>query len=733
MSSKKNKNKSNNGAKKTTFSDPKVQGSEKSMSQETAQTPTQTPQQEELNSPVPASEDPAQSATQTPQREEPKSAKKAKMSFVEKIFRGFGYVKEPLYRSKVDANYVLKRELDNLNEKVKADYVLKKDYIHKDDVQKSISEMIAKLTENLDMGEDFTSLSLEDKLARIRERVMELNATVESSTVKVEEPHEDVHSDVSSEQGNELDNLEEQKIEPETTQNELEDNAKLKDEVADLKQKLADAKALAGEKSAKIEELNGQLDAAKTETNDINNKLANAERRASSAETKIQSAEDKARAAEQAAQEAKAAVQVAEQAVLEAKADAETARNELENSEVGKLKETISDLNNQLEESNHNLEVANAAAERTLEEAKAAANQVLEKANAKISDLEGDIDAKAAEIEEKNCLIEAKTKEIEAANKLNGKLRGQLKDNEAEIAQLKIQGETDRKEIENKTTKLNEAIDSISKQRDEISEKELTITNLQQERDDKIAEIETLNGYIRTLEGEKQKLNDEKAAAEEATRVKADFIKSERDNYAAKVMKIVDELCTMTKGDFIVSCDDESERQCKTLAEKVWRPLIDLKDELAEADKPEFGTVDMLVEAWYKVIKAHLDEPSELTRIAQWYAYSLVPFMGDSERTEGIRINRSKMKSIYVLAGELLSMVGIRFDLPSLYVENLEDASDYENVTGQRQLNIEYMCPTARNHKEKIDLSDTESIIIDVVEVGYVDNKGNKKSSQVII
>lgn len=637
-------------------------------------------------------EESAKTATQTPQQEKPKSVKKAKLSFVEKIFKGLGYVKESKFeeryilRLEVEKNYVLKSEVDQ-------------SYIYLENIQKDylsnsiISTLIGKLIDILDMGEDFAYLSLEDKFARIQQRVRGLKATVETST----------------ELRNELDNLKKQKEDIENVKKNLEyDNANLKAYLVALEKDLADANARAERYFEKLIELNDQLKAAKSETDEIKKKRAEAEERANLAESKIKYAEDKAIAAEQAAQKAEA--------------DAQAAREELANSEVGKLKDIICDLTSQIEKSKRNHDDAQAAADRALEVA-----------NAKVSTLESIIEKKTSEIGGKDQQIATMTKEVEEARKLEVQLNTQVQNMESKIEQLKKQSEIDRTEIESKTTELAKAADSIKKQMEEISEKESTITNLEKERVDKSTEISMLNDDLRALEGEKLKLTEEKEAANAATKVKADFIKSERDHYAAKMMKIVNELCTVAKEDFIVSCDEKFDRQCKTLAEKVWRPLIDLKDELVVADKPEADTMNKLEKAWYEVIKAHLDEPSELTRIAQWYAYSLVPFMCDSERSEGIRVNRSKMKKIYALASELLSMVGIRFNLPILYVENLEDGSDYENVTGQRQLNIEYMCPTARNHKEKIDISDTESIIIDVVEVGYVDNKGNKKNSQIII
>lgn len=682
----------------------------------------------------------AKEATLAPQQEKPKRAKKPKMSLMEKILNGMGYVKAPKFEDRyisrqeidkgyisreevakdylpnseverlyisfdnVQSLYVLKSEVDQLyisSENVKNDYVL----------NSTIYTLIDKLKDILEMGEDFANLSLEDKFAHIQQRIEELKTTVENSSVKILDSiaDESDNSDVFSELRKGLDSLGKQKKEIQIEKNRLEeDNAKLKAALVALKKKGMTQLLLKIEFEGKLKELNDKLEAAQSETIEINKEKNKAEERATRAESKIKDAEDKACAAEQAVQEAKA--------------DAQSAREELANSEVGKLNDTISKLTTQLEES-----------KRNYDDAQAEAAHALEDANAKISTLESTIEKKTSEIGDKDQQIATKAKEIEEAKKLELLLNTQVQNMESEIEQLKKQGEIDRTEIESKTTELAKANDSIKKQHEEITEKESTITSLEKECADKSAEISMLNDGISTLEGEKLKLTKEKEVADAATKVKADFIKSERDNFAAKMMKIVDELCEVAKADFIVSCDEESERQCKTLAEKVWRPLIDLKEELIEADKVEADTMDKLEEAWHKVIKSHLDEPSELTRIAQWYAYSLVPFMGDAERCEGIRVNRPKMKAIYALASELLSMVGMRFDLPILYVENLEDDSDYDNVTGQRQLNIEYMCPTARNHKEKIDISDTESVIIDVVEVGYADNKGNKKNSQIII
>lgn len=301
--------------------------------------------------------------------------------------------------------------------------------------------------------------------------------------------------------------------------------------------------------------------------------------------------------------------------------------------------------------------------------------------------------------------------------------------NDAEIALESVKAQIDA-ELKDAKEKLVEANKEIK-----IKEGELTakIIQLNTTNDELHGQISVLNNRIAGLEQDKVNLTSAKDAAERLTREKINFIYGERDTFAKSMITLAESLSATSSKDFLGCCDEAFESNRVSLQEKVSKPIRAFVRELAEIDPRDYASQKALEETYHAVVKENLNSTSGLTRIAQWYAYSCVPFMVDEDRSDGLFVRYDEIKNMYSLATKLLGMVGVEYRLPILFVERMPEDNTYDDVTGQRQLNIEYMCPTARSHKEHIDCINNSSVIIDVVEVGYRDNRGNNKNPQVII
>lgn len=339
---------------------------------------------------------------------------------------------------------------------------------------------------------------------------------------------------------------------------------------------------------------------------------------------------------------------------------------------------------------------------------------------------EGDKAETERQLETARQTIDDQQQELNTERTNSKELRKTVTEREKTIELLKSQTEKDADEIKRQKEELDNRQNIINEKGDEINQLKEDKAALQSAK-------ENLEQTVSGLEIDKASLTEVNQIAKRELSEKAEFILSERDEFAKTMMSLAKALSDASGKDFLGCCDDAFENNRVSLQEKVAKPMRAFEREMADIDPEKYSSRDELADAYYALVKAQFDEASGLTRIAQWYAYSQVAFMADEDRSDGLFIRQQEINDIYDLAVKLMGNVGIAFSLPALYAERFPENGKYDDVTGQRQLNIEYMCPTARNHKENIDSTDTSQVIIDVVEVGYTDSKGNRKKSQVII
>ena len=379
-------------------------------------------------------------------------------------------------------------------------------------------------------------------------------------------------------------------------------------------------------------------------------------------------------------------------------------REELEASEVGQLTETIKAKDK---------EITGLNADKTAaEEAK--------------KQIEADKNLVDQQLEEVRRTLQTRDGELNAERETTKGLRLRVKAHETEIEALTNQNSEFAKTIESQNAELEARQTTINEKEEEIGRLNSDNVSLR-------GEITTLNEKVRGLEQDKATLTTDNETVKHQLGEKTDFIRAERDGFAQEMMSLAKSLSEAAAKDFLGCCDDAFEDNRISLQEKVLKSIRALEREMKEVDPDGYASRDELAAAYHSLIKSQFDQASGLTRIAQWYAYSQVAFMVDKDRSDGLFIRQREIRDIYGQAVKLMGNVGMEYCLPALYAERLSEDSPYDDVTGRRQLNIEYMCPTARSHKENIDCIDSSQVIIDVVEVGFTDSKGNNKKSQVII
>ena len=384
---------------------------------------------------------------------------------------------------------------------------------------------------------------------------------------------------------------------------------------------------------------------------------------------------------------------------------------ELESSDVATLSKTIEEKNGEI---------------KRLDEEKRDIEEQLSTEKRERSAVASELDSTNKLLNEAKDEIVEKKKELKKEKRKLKQYEIIISEKDRTIEELNIQNEKDK-------NKIQEQEEEITSKQQTIVEKTNAINQLNSDKDNLNSQISILTGTIGSLENEKKSLTSAKDKAERQTLDKVEFINAERDDYAKSIMKLAESLGKASSEDFLGCCDEAFENNRISLQEKVAKPIRSLVRELGEIAPGKYASQKALEDAYYPLIKENLDSASGLTRIAQWYAYSRIPFMVDDNRSDGLYVRQTEIRTMYSLATRLLGMVGMEYRIPILFVERMPEDDVYEDVTGKRQLNIEYMCPTARSHKESIDCIDNSSVIIDVVEVGYCDNRGNNKNPQVII
>lgn len=161
-------------------------------------------------------------------------------------------------------------------------------------------------------------------------------------------------------------------------------------------------------------------------------------------------------------------------------------------------------------------------------------------------------------------------------------------------------------------------------------------------------------------------------------------------------------------------------------AEQLLGKVQELKSEDEVKPKEMFKRVQNLLSSEIN------DASGFINLIAQYYAYSRLPFMSDQNAEYGLQFNRAGIKKIYEAVVHMLAGFNITLQIPTLYAEYDKDW-EYENVTGKAQKGLDFLIPDAANHVNSVDNSSKEGLILDFSEVGYAIDGHVEKQTKIIL
>lgn len=148
----------------------------------------------------------------------------------------------------------------------------------------------------------------------------------------------------------------------------------------------------------------------------------------------------------------------------------------------------------------------------------------------------------------------------------------------------------------------------------------------------------------------------------------------------------------------------------------------------------QFDSLTNLRKTLKDLLREELKDPSGLfNKIGRYVAYAHLSFMIEG-REEGMKLVPSRVTSIYNKAINILIPLGFQLIIPQLFVETLSDG-DYEDVTGQEGAVSELasMCPLLNEHKERIDRKQRMQVIVDISQIGFIEDGIVVEKTKVLI
>lgn len=368
----------------------------------------------------------------------------------------------------------------------------------------------------------------------------------------------------------------------------------------------------------------------------------------------------------------------------------------LANSEVGQLLQSIDDLENKIKQKDSEIETLNQ------------------------KDSEN-----ALKLEEQEKTAKKKDGEI---NDLKGKLSQSEKDKDElniQLSNTKEDLKIRTKEIEKLSKQLTETDSALKKAKSdlEIAEGDLNAS---------LKEIETLSENNKKLENEKFQLSEDKKAEIEEKHKLSSILKDDISSLLTTYKNAADNLIKSLDSVFLKECNEDEEIDTvESMCAKICDGAKYVASEIEDLKEEQFNSTVDLKKAYKEIIADNI-ESSSFTEIARWWAYSRLPFVLDTSREDGRSVELSVIEDAYAALEQLLALAGYRYQLPILFVQNLNEG-EFENLTGREQLNLGYQVPNATSHVEKIDRDDCKNVILDIVKLGYYEGNQLVKKTSVIV
>lgn len=375
----------------------------------------------------------------------------------------------------------------------------------------------------------------------------------------------------------------------------------------------------------------------------------------------------------------------------------------------------------------------------------------LEESNRQIGIITAEHDSDKKMIEEKEATIIQKVAQITAYNEQIENIKKEkenvIKQKDSDIDELKLAHQS---ELELRNSQLKQKQEKHAKEieklkvdnKDAISklneEHEKAVNNLKADftaqeilLNDKCqativqlncqyqSEQEQLNRTLVNSKTEIEQLKD--TLAQEAGYVKVTAL-----DYVHRLVTIIHE------GGYVKACSsdytDSAEEKIYSLTEDV-----DLLEKAIEKIQDE-ATPSAQQKTITELLIGQLEKRSGvINRILQYYCFSNMPFMIDSERTRGLCFDRRLIKCIYDLTLKLLGLCGITPQIPALFAENFNEGPFEEDATFN---DVETFCPgSIKNHISHVERNQRglDNLLIGVTQIGYTLRDGTVTKGKVII
>jgi len=268
--------------------------------------------------------------------------------------------------------------------------------------------------------------------------------------------------------------------------------------------------------------------------------------------------------------------------------------------------------------------------------------------------------------------------------------------------------------------------DSFSKFKDKAIE---TIDGLRGNVAVKEEKIKTANEQIANQRSQIDKLESEVTANKEQ-------MKTYSDTFLIRLHKDVSTITKMVRDNRFLRAtlkDGGFGSKLNTIYGKVENGATLLLDKTQKLTVKEDAKPEDIFKKVQDLLRKEINDTSGfINLIAQYYAYSRLPFMSDNNAEYGLQFNRAGIKKIYEAIVQLLADFNITLQVPALYAEYGNDWG-YEDVTGGAQKGLDFLIPDAANHVQNVDNSRKDGLILDFSEVGYTIDGQTEKQAKIIL
>lgn len=411
-----------------------------------------------------------------------------------------------------------------------------------------------------------------------------------------------------------------------------------------------------------------------------------------------------------------------------------TAKNE-KDKEIGRLKNEASDTERRSRKVAEDFEAVKGEYERQLadknseiERLKACDAAQLDAQNKsleiELADLNQQLDDAKDKIIKKDSTIQEKSDKLQEVSEKRDELNTRL---------TRLTGERDKlsKDLEKTQAELEKAVADYGKAEAELKENKTLLESTRENFSKARHEISALNSTVGAREHQIKKLETDiaqlGAERESLTAVIGSDIKSLEQVYTDAVAR----LSAAVAGDFLSECNADTETDTiESMCGKIRRGVEKVAKDVTELCRQNFGSASELAQGYDAIIADNISCHA-FTEIARWWAYSRLPFIADKSRDEGRSVSIKAINAAYAALERLLALAGYQYQLPALFVENLNEG-DYDDQTGKAQLNLDYQYPNVRTHAENIDRSDRANTVLDIVQLGYYKNGQLERKTSVI-